>query len=325
MPNLSEAMILACIDRHFKNTHQNFMLARGDDCAVLASQKPLCISSDLFVEDIHFRRNYFPPDACGHKALAVNISDLAACGAKPMGFSLCLGLSPWVDLDWLEQFFVGMASLAGKFDMLLCGGDLSRADKLVCAITVFGECAPESHLRRGKVCSGDAIFVIGRLGLARVGLELLEKNQDLKIGQDWPLACKTHLYPEPRVEAGLILAQFAARGRRLALMDVSDGLAADLPRLLAGSPETGASLEIELRQLDQEVIRHARLAGTDPATFAYAGGEDYALLGACEPQIAKELAGLIPDFMIFGQVTRTGQITCNGRDMGNLKGFDHFT
>ena len=94
--SLSEDGILACLGRHFPQTGPSLLLGRGDDCAVLRGGKPLAVSSDLFLEDVHFRRSYFTPEETGYKALAVNVSDLAACGARPAAFTLCLGLPGWV-------------------------------------------------------------------------------------------------------------------------------------------------------------------------------------------------------------------------------------
>ena len=88
----SEDSILACLARHFPATHPSLLLGRGDDCAVLKAGTPLCVSSDLFLEDVHFRRSYFTPEEIGHKALAVNVSDIAACGGRPLAFTLALGL-----------------------------------------------------------------------------------------------------------------------------------------------------------------------------------------------------------------------------------------
>ena len=110
--SLSEDGILACLGRHFPQTGPSLLLGRGDDCAVLRGGKPLAVSSDLFLEDVHFRRSYFTPEETGYKALAVNVSDLAACGARPAAFTLCLGLPGWVDEPWLDAFFSGMAGLA---------------------------------------------------------------------------------------------------------------------------------------------------------------------------------------------------------------------
>lgn len=147
---LSEDGILACLSRHFPQTHPSLLLGRGDDCAVLKAGRPLCVSSDLFLEDVHFRRRYFTAEDIGHKALAVNISDLAACGARPLAFTLNLGLPVWVDMAWLESFFKGMAALAGQQRMALAGGDLSRCECLHVSVTVWGEAAdPGGFLVRG--------------------------------------------------------------------------------------------------------------------------------------------------------------------------------
>ena len=108
------------------------------DC-LLKAGAPLSVSTDLFLEDVHFRRSYFTPEEIGHKALACNISDLAACGTRPKVFTLCLGLPPYIDAAWLEEFFSGMGSLAAKYGMGLAGGDISASDKLSIAVTVFGE------------------------------------------------------------------------------------------------------------------------------------------------------------------------------------------
>ena len=118
-PIFSEDGILACLARHFPQAHPSLLLGRGDDCALLKAGRPLCVSSDLFLEDVHFRRAYFDPEDTGHKALAVNVSDLAGCGARPLGFTLCLGLPDWVDMAWLDRFFSGMAALAGHAHLLL--------------------------------------------------------------------------------------------------------------------------------------------------------------------------------------------------------------
>ncbi len=311
----SEDAILAVIDRHFPNTHPALVLGRGDDCAELAPPPgtcaisgpqpsfgshssfgpqssgaqpffapqplPLALSSDLFVEHIHFRRSYFSLRETGHKALAVNLSDLAAAGAAPAGFSLCLMLPPGFSAEEAEELFGGMAELAQSVNIPLTGGDLSLApDKqsLGFSITVWGYpadqaapvltgqggvsqaacgktggkrlAAPPAHfLRRGQARPGDLIFVAQaqpgplQLGLARCGLLALEAL-GLAAKQLFPRACAAHLMPRPLIAEGLALARFRAQMEqarpgstaqmRLGLMDVSDGLARDLPRLLNG-------------------------------------------------------------------------------------------
>ena len=225
---LSEDRILACLAGYFPQTHPSLLLGRGDDCAVLKAERPLCVSSDLFLEDIHFRRSYFTPEDTGYKALAVNVSDLAGCGARPLGFTLCLGLPAWVDMEWLNRFFSGMAEVAGQHRMALAGGDLSRSKSLHISITVWGETADPGHfLVRGGSMPGDVLFVVGPLGLARVGLAQLEA-QGRQALEAWPAACAAHLRPAPQVDAGLMLARAGYNARPPALMDLSDGIMREL-------------------------------------------------------------------------------------------------
>ena len=308
----SEDGILACLGRHFPNTHPSLLLGRGDDCAVLRGDRPLCVSSDLFLEDVHFRRAYFTPEELGHKALAVNVSDLAGCGARPLAFTLCLGLPDWADMEWLDAFFRGMAKLAREQRMALAGGDLSRCGELHVSVTVWGESVQADQspvfLSRGGSMPGDTLFVVGPLGLARVGLSVLESRGRAAL-EDWPMACAAHLRPEPQVGAGLMLARAGCNARPPALMDLSDGLMRDLPRLLGLSGELGlhgdalgADLVLPQRLLHAELLRYAAQHGKNPVHEALLGGEDYALLGACAPDMLPALHAAIPGFFAIGTV-----------------------
>lgn len=330
----SEDGILACLGRHFPNTHPSLLLGRGDDCAVLRGDRPLCVSSDLFLEDVHFRRAYFTPEELGHKALAVNVSDLAGCGARPLAFTLCLGLPDWADMEWLDAFFRGMAKLAREQRMALAGGDLSRCRNLHVSVTVWGESVQAGQsavfLSRGGSMPGDTLFVVGPLGLARVGLSALESRGRAAL-EDWPMACAAHLRPEPQVGAGLMLARAGCNARPPALMDLSDGLMRDLPRLLGLSGELGlhgdalgADLVLPQRLLPPELLRYAAQHGKNPVHEALLGGEDYALLGACAPDMLPALHAAIPGFFAIGTVTDGGGLVCNGESLDGLRGFDHF-
>lgn len=329
---LSEDGILKRLSRHFPGAHDALLIGRGDDCAMLRPGGPLCVSSDLFLEDVHFRRSYFTPEDIGYKALAVNISDLAACGARPRAFTLALGLPGDIDEAWLEAFFAGMADAARPWRMALAGGDLSRCERLHISITVWGEAygAPDEgiFLARGGAMPGDSIFLVGQVGLARVGLAVLEKHGRSAV-ERWPAACAAHLHPLPQVDAGLMLARAGSNARPPVLMDVSDGLARDLPRLLGrggkddGGSGLGAALVLPRGQLHPEVCRYAEAHGLDPVEQALLGGEDYALLGACAPDMLPPLHAAIPGFMTIGVVTEEG-LTCNNRPLDDLQGFDHF-
>lgn len=321
----SEDAVLACLARYFPATCPALLLGRGDDCAVLRPGGPLCVSTDLFLEDTHFRRSYFTPEEIGHKALAVNISDLAACGAEPLAFTLGIGLPADMHMPWLERMFQGMAASAAHFHMGLAGGDLSRADKLHLSLTVWGEALPSgangtggiSWLSRQGAKPGNTLFLAGEAGLARVGLHMLE-SAGRKALVRWPAACAAHLRPTPKIAEGRTLARFAGCG--VALMDISDGLARDLPRLLQGF---GADIALPESLLHEEITRYARLHDTDPAWEAFLGGEDYALLGSAPPERFRELQAALPQLREIGRVTEK-TLCLNGKKVTE-SGFDHFS
>lgn len=328
---VSEDSILSCIDRHFKVNGAHLLMGRGDDCAILKNAgSPYCISADMFLEDIHFRRSYFNPQEVGHKALAVNLSDLAACGARPVAFTLCLGLPDNIEVDWLDKFFGGMASLANKYQLDLAGGDLSKSDKIHISISIFGERNENcSFLGRGGSRPGDILFIAGNIGLSRVGLNMLEKTGRAAL-LDFPESCKAHLLPEPQIEAGLIFSRVGYNSRPPALMDLSDGVAIDLPRLLGWNRDSGdqnklgANLTLNPQGLHPELLLYSQNNNLNPVMEALLGGEDYALLSSCAPDLFIPLQGASPHIWKIGEVNASGKIVCNGSDISNLKGFDHF-
>ncbi len=326
---VSEDHILARIASHFPNEGPDVLLGRGDDCAVLGVSGPLCVSTDLFMEDVHFRRSYFTPEDIGWKALAVNLSDLAADGARPMGFTVGLSLPPDADMALVDGLCAGMAELAAQASVPLVGGDLSRADKLHLCLTVFGQA--EKTLLRGEAQPGDVIFLIGRTGLARAGLMLFEEQGRAALN-GWPIPCEAHLRPAPRLKEGMRLSRLAADwGRekgdpacgRLGLMDVSDGLARDLPRLVG--PGMGADIGMPMPHT--EILRFMRSRSeADPVAaakrHAFLGGEDYALIGTCSPELAVHVMVANAETTMLGKVTEGGVIRVDGVPVSG--GFDHF-
>lgn len=320
----SEDHILALLDEFFPRSHKLLRLGRGDDCAELEAGGPLALSSDLFLEDIHFRRAYFLPEEIGHKALAVNVSDLASAGAAPLGFSLGLICPKGFPLDDLRVIFRGMSALAGRYNMALSGGDISAGDKLGFSITVWGAPARTgaAFLRRGAT-PDDAIFVVGAasphcsLGLARNGLRLLEEDGRAALGAA-PASCGALLRPQPQVEAGQILAQLHGR---VGLMDISDGLLRDLPRLLGVH---GAELDFDLAILHPEL-------GRGSIGPALSGGDDYLLLGAAPADLvaeaAKSLSAVGLRLDVLGRVLETPGLFRQGEPLDkflDIQSFDHF-
>lgn len=347
----SEDHILRLVDEIFPRATDVFSVGRGDDCAVWQPGGPVCVSTDLFLEDVHFRRRYFSAEDIGWKALAVNLSDLAAMGARPVGFSVGLALPPDADEALVRGLLQGMAGVLGTLPaadgpVCLSGGDISRGDKLHVCVTVFGEMDGEAPLIRRHCQPGDMVFAVGRLGLARLGLIVLEGecgssqvaergSSQVAAAKVCPTACTALLRPVPRIREGLRLRALRQRAdARMSLMDVSDGLARDLPRLLglsglarqAGTFSIGAELTLPAPHEDWRC--HAKAHGWSHERVdaeMMAGGDDYALLGTCEPKLAAQLMVTLPEITPLGEVTDTGTLRCNGQNLGELaKGFDHF-
>lgn len=319
MPRIaSEDDFLALLDRHFPRSGDGVLVPRGDDAAVIACPSRLCVTTDLFVEDVHFRRSYFSPAAVGAKALAVNVSDVAAMGAVPSGFVLALTCPDAGERDYWDALLAGMAALAARYDLPLTGGDLSKGDKIALSVTIWGAPGPSGRLlTRGTGAPGDVLVVVGELGLARVGLAVLEKDGPAAVA-DWPAAVAAHLAPVPQVEAGLALAGIDGV---TSLMDVSDGLARDLPRLLPAG--CGADLFFTPASLHPEVTAHAAGHGRPPEKVAFFGGEDYALLATVTPAALPLLRAALPQAQAIGRVTDKPGFTLNGAPL-NERGFDHF-
>lgn len=241
-------------------------LGIGDDCALLnpSAGMQMAISSDMLVSGCHF----FPdadPFMLGHKCLAVNLSDLAAMGAKPLAFTLALSL-PQADPAWLAEFSRGLLTLADQHHCHLIGGDTTKGPLNIC-ITIFGELPPGSALRRDAATAGDDIWVSGDLGDARLALAGYWKEVTLDEAAHRLAATRMH-QPTPRVALGMAL-----RGIAHAALDISDGLAGDLGHILDRSG-VGASL-----MLDQ--LPAGPVLQTQPLDlrrqFTLNGGDDYEL------------------------------------------------
>lgn len=315
----SEDDFLALIQKHFPESSGHVQLGRGDDCAVLNFPPTACMSVDIFLEDIHFRRSYFSPRDIGYKALAVNVSDIYGMGAKPLGF--CLGLSGPLHKDepYWDDLLAGMSAFAREAGVVLVGGDLSRSDKTGLCITIWGEEYPDGRfMRRGNTQVGDVLFVAGDIGLARAGLLSLEKEGNGAV-QKYPDAVRAHLRPRLSPDAARDLSCMSAvRG----LMDVSDGLVRDVPRFMAQGQ--GADFCLAESALSGDVLRYCKNRQCDPVEFALLGGEDYSLLGACSPGVWEDVKQSISGLLQVGVVTEIPGLYIKSKPM-ERQGFDHFT
>lgn len=317
------------IARYFTRPVRHAALGVGDDCALLAPRPgmQLAISSDMLVEGRHFFADV-DPEALGHKALAVNLSDLAACGAKPQAFTLALAL-PRVDEAWLAGFSKGLLALADAHGCELVGGDTTQGPLNIC-ITVFGEVPAGQALLRSGARAGDDIYVSGTLGDARLALEALLGH--IHLPDELLAQARQRLeQPTPRVQLGQRL-----RGIASSALDVSDGLLGDLRHILAAS---GVGAEIELAKTTELIAASALFTGPE-AIFGMelmhqstlAGGDDYELAFTAAPaqRDAVQSAARQADVA----VTRIGRITATpGLRLLDAQGqpqpvayasFDHF-
>ncbi len=307
------------IARYFTRPTPKAVLGVGDDCALLqpAPGMQLAVSTDMLVAGRHF----FPdvnPRTLGHKALAVNLSDLAACGARPLAFTLALSL-PEADPTWLGPFSEGLLALADAHGCELVGGDTTRGPLNIC-ITVFGEVPPGHALLRSGAQVGDDIYVSGTLGDARLALEVLQSQRTLP-AEVFAQARQRLEQPTPRVALGMAL-----RGIASSAADVSDGLLGDLGHILqrsgvgatidtenamyliaACAHSTGASGQFGTQNtLADPLPVETNISPTDALRCVLSGGDDYELVFTAPPthRAAVQAAGkacAVP-------VTRIGQI-----------------
>ncbi|HWH84891.1 MAG TPA: thiamine-phosphate kinase [Burkholderiaceae bacterium] len=309
------------IAKYFSPPVARAVLGVGDDCALLAPAPgmQLAVSSDMLVEGRHFLSTV-APERLGHKALAVNLSDLAACGAAPLGFTLALAM-PRVDERFLEGFARGLLALAQAQRCELVGGDTTQGPLAVC-LTVFGELPPGQALLRSGAQPGDDLYVSGALGDARLALEVFRGHVALD-GAAFEQVRIAMEQPQPRVALGIAL-----RGIATSAIDVSDGLLGDLGHVLQRS-RVGAEVMVDALPCS-EVLARQPIALQRECTLA--GGDDYELVFSAPPAHAARVADAARHAQVA--VTRIGRvlrepgvrlIDRDGQAVANCyASFDHF-
>ena len=260
------------IERFFKRPAKRSALGVGDDCALLqpAPGMQLALSTDMLVEGRHFLSTV-DPARLGHKALAVNLSDLAACGASPLAFSMALSL-PRVDPAWLEGFSRGLFALADSHACELVGGDTTQGPLNIC-ITVFGEVPAGGALLRTGARAGDDLYASGNVGDARLALEVFRGR--LAVPAAVFEAARARLeQPTPRVALGLAL-----RGIATSAIDISDGLAGDLGHILK---QSGVGAQVDSVSV-MGLLAAPSLPQETVMDLVLSGGDDYELLFTAPP------------------------------------------
>jgi len=308
---LTERELIARIRRQLPTAPDWMLVGIGDDAAVVAPERNRdeVLTVDALVEGIHFDRAFVPPDAIGHRALAVNLSDLAAMGATPRLALLSMVLPAAFQLDDFDRLVSGFVSLAARHRLHVAGGNLTRSPgPLVLDVTVLGSVKRRQALTRSGASPGDELYVSGTLGAAAAGLEMLRAAADptTDAAATNGASIDRYLRPEPRVRLGVLLSKNRAV---TACMDLSDGLAEGVHQM-AGASGVGAVVNADALPISAEARRWFDGRGIDAVAEALTAGDDYELLVAVHPRAARRFSRTIPHNE--AQFTRVGTCTADG-------------
>lgn len=338
--DIGECTLIERIRSRLPKPH-NALLGIGDDCAALrpTAGRDLLLTTDLLVDSIDFTRDTTTPFRIGRKAMAVNLSDIAAMGGLPRAALITLALPPDEEIAFVDELYRGLLDEASRFALDVIGGDLSASATLMIGVTLSGEVEPERTVTRAGAKPGELIWTTGRLGAAAAGLAALRAGCRLRDGYiEVPFEISSSLHeaisatierqlcPIPRVREGMALAQSGAAS---AMIDLSDGLASDLTHLCR---ESGVSAIIHEDRIpiDQTVSVIAQHFGQEPLMLALQGGEDFELLftSSWDPvDLAAMFAGTVAVTAI-GTIEEAGQ-GCriqrqDGSTVSLTGGYDHF-
>ncbi len=292
-------------------------LGVGDDAALLTPQPgyETILTCDWFLEGSHFLPGKHPADSIGWKCLARALSDIAAMGGQPKCFLLSLALPGKLTLKengrrsrWLDEFLGGLRRAARRFGCVLAGGDTTHRREMLINVTVVGEVLAGRAIRRSGAKAGDRIFVSGTLGEAELGLQKLRRSTRISPKND--RALRKHLYPEPRLALGQWLADSKLAS---SMIDLSDGLSSDLPRLCAAS-RVGA--RIEVAQIPSPHLRQTGSRRFDALGLALNGGDDYELLFTVSANKASRIPRSFQGIALteIGEVTRARRVVMVQQD-----------
>lgn len=300
----------------------------GDDCAVIPFQgdQSYVISTDLLNENIHFIKELISPRDLGYKSLAVNLSDIAAMGGNPRYAFLSIGLPPSISVEWVDEFVAGFHQLSDEFQVALLGGDTTRNGTIVINVLVVGT-IPTAHIkRRTDAKAGDIICCTGYLGDSGAGLKILLENVPRNATNQ--ALVTAHIRPRPHVAQG---AWLSLQPSVHAMMDISDGIASDIQRIMESS-QCGARIEVDQLPLSDALQQTCRQQEWQPELLALTGGEDYCLLITIDPHQFSSVqndyhyqfgSSLFPIGTILDSSTL--EYTHHGNPFSlKEKGFDHF-
>jgi thiamine-monophosphate kinase len=328
--NIGEFGLIARMAPLFSKDLPGDITGIGDDCAVIPREEgdSQLVTTDLLIENTHFLTEKISPDDLGFKALAVNLSDIAAMGGRPFGAFLSLGIPERTTVDWLDRFFSGFYGLASEESVYLLGGDTTSApDHLVINVAVLGNVHPAKCKRRRGAGVGDLICLTGSVGESAGGLRILLDN--LPRSDRAEILIQRHHRPRPHMAEGAWLSEFSAVH---AMIDLSDGIHSDIQRIMERS-HCGAEIHLDWLPLSRALREAASQFGWDAASVGASGGEDYVLLCTIDPDEYDRLAGAFAKQ--FGKpLSRIGSIlphesgirfySAGRRVKKEFKGFEHF-
>ncbi|MBD3297517.1 MAG: thiamine-phosphate kinase [candidate division Zixibacteria bacterium] len=258
------------------DTSPDLLLSIGDDTAVvrLDDHRAMVATCDIQVEDIHFQWNTITPYQLGRRSMAVNLSDIASMGATPLYALTSLAVPPSLPAAHFDKMFAGMNDEVRQFGALVVGGNLARSnERLVVDVFMWGMVDPAHMLTRTGAQAGDVVYVTGALGSSRAGLDVLMRYGP-SCSDEYAEVVRAHLEPRPRVREGRTIAQ---SGLATTMIDVSDGLAADIGHI-CDSSQVGVEIDESQLPFDAVLFKIARNAERDLREYTLYGGEDYELL-----------------------------------------------
>lgn len=333
LKNIGEFGLIKKVTKDITVDKSTVVVGVGDDVAVIKtkSEKYALLTCDVLIEGTHFKRETITPFQLGRKAIAINVSDIAAKGGIPNQALISIGLTKDTKVEYVEEIYRGIKKAAKQFNIDIVGGNtaLSRY-KIFVDIFLIGEIKPEFLLLRSGAKSGDKILVTGDLGDSSAGLEIIE-DPDLEFNEKFKIKLKqAHLSPNPRLLEGRIIAK-----NKLAnsMMDISDGLSGDLAKICEES-NVGTLIWEEKIPMSKETFAFAKSIGKNPLDFAIHGGEDYELLLTALPENVDTIIGKV-EKKTETKVTEIGEIKdkefcikiakTDGKVAPlNIYGWDHF-
>lgn len=285
------------------------MLSVGDDAAVLRFSGDTVVTTDLLIENVHFKRQWSTARAVGRKSVAVNVSDVEAMGARPSAVVVALAFPKDLDEAWVAEFEEGVKEECSTASVSLVGGDLSSSAVICVCVTAIGDLEGRAPVTRGGARPGEVVAVRGRLGWSAAGLTVLQRG----FGSPKDLVAE-HLTPSVPYGQGVVANDAGAT----AMLDISDGLLADLGHL-ATSSGVGVDVDTDSIEIPDGVARVSAATGKDPLGFVLAGGEDHALAATFRNE------AVVPKgWTVIGTVNDSGAVTVDGRPWEGSAGWDHF-